>query len=123
MSAAHANFAWFVICANGIVGIWALVAHWVSRIDVRALWTSVVVAQVAVVVQVVLGVILYAAAGRDIGSFHVFYGVLTVIAVALGFVYARGSEWVAQNRALFYGLLSLFIMGLAIRALIQAQPV
>ncbi|MFN8104698.1 MAG: hypothetical protein U0U69_09570 [Acidimicrobiia bacterium] len=129
----HQTVAWFVVCANALVGIWAIAAHWFQRLVVPALWWCIGIAYGAVGVQVLLGIYLvtaggYRIAGSDAGpvgvaAFHVFYGVIAVIAVAIAWMYSRSSEWVSENRELFFGLFSLFVMGLAIRAMITVNAV
>ena len=129
----HQTVAWFVVCSNALVGIWAVAAHWFQRLVVPALWWCVGIAYSAVVVQVLIGIYLvtqggYRVAGSNAGpggvaAFHVFYGVIGVIAVAIAFIYSRSSDWVTDHRELFFGLFSLFVMGLAIRAMITVNAV
>ena len=74
-----------------------------------------IAAEVTVFVQVALGVGLVAGQGFKAQQFHMFYGFVAIIAVALLYSYRN------QLRAkmyLLYGLGSLFIMGLAIRAVL-----
>lgn len=117
----HSVFAWFVVFINGFVGLWALVSIRVTGLEQPALWWTAIAAQVAVAIQVGSGVLLITIGGHSVSSFHVFYGVVSIITIALGWIYAQGSEWVKQRRPLFYGLLSLFLMGLALRAMAQAN--
>jgi Na+/proline symporter len=71
------------------------------------------VAQVSCFVQVILGVILYSNASRKPSQFHMFYGFLTIIAVAILFAYR---EQLRPHLYLLYGFGGLFIMGLGLRA-------
>ncbi len=52
----HASTAWVVIIGNGVAGMWALAAHWWEPLRVRALWIVTAVVEVALVIQVALGV-------------------------------------------------------------------
>jgi hypothetical protein len=111
----HTQWAWMVIIGNGLGGLWCLGAHWVPALRVRALWWYVVAAQLTIFVQVVLGV--YLVAGQKISAppFHMFYGFVSIIAVALLYSYR------SQIRAwqyLLYGFGGLFLMGLGIRAML-----
>lgn len=118
---AHNVMAWIVIIANGLAGIWALVAHWVEPARMRALWIFTAVAQVLLFVQVGLGVARLSEIGGDAPEFHTFYGFLTLIAVAILYSYRRQLEHI---RYLLYGGGGLFIMGLAIRAMfLDAAPI
>src|SRR6478736_7703403 len=56
----HKGWAWFVIIGNGLAGAWALGANWLSALRTRALWWFTIVVELAVFVQVGLGVGLVA---------------------------------------------------------------
>lgn len=111
----HVDWAWVVVFSNALAGVWALGAHWAAPLRHRALWWFVVVAEVAVFVQVGLGVALTSLQDRVAGDFHTFYGFLTIIAVAILYAYRNQLR---SRMYLLYGGGSLFIMGLAIRAIV-----
>jgi hypothetical protein len=69
-------------------------------------------------VQVGLGVALVAGEHIDPPQFHMFYGFVALITVGIGYSYLTTSAWVRERKYLVYGGLGLFIMGLAIRALL-----
>ena len=111
----HVAWAWVVVFANALVGLWALGAHWIAPLRVRGLWWAVVAAEVAIAIQVALGVAIFAGQGIDAPEFHMFYGFIALVAVAIIYSYRN------QLRAslyLLYGFGSLFLMGLAIRAML-----
>lgn len=114
----HVGFAWVVIIGNALAGIWALAAHWVESLRTRALWWYIVVAQVAIFVQVAFGVGLVAGEGIEPPPFHLFYGFVAIIAVGILYSYRSTSPWVRQHQYLVYGLGSFFLMGLGIRAML-----
>lgn len=110
----HENFAWFVIAANGLAGVWSLSAQWLTGLRMRSLWWLVAVAQTLIFVEIALGIGIIASRDIQIDSFHVFYGGLCVLSVGILYSYRHQ---LAPKRWLLYGIGSLFIMGLAIRAL------
>lgn len=110
----HESFAWFVVVANGLVGGWFLAANWIEALRTGAMWWCVGVAQVAVFVQVILGVIMVAGQGLEATTFHMFYGFIAIIAI--GIIYSYRAQLKA-HQYLLYGLGSLFVMGLGIRAM------
>lgn len=110
----HEWWAWVTIIANGLAGLWCLGAHWWAPLRVRALWWFVIAAEVAVFVQVALGVQLLAGQGLQVPQFHVFYGFVAIVAIAI--LYGYRSQLVAWQY-LLYGFGGLFVMGLAIRAM------
>ena len=111
----HRTWAWVVIISNGIVGAWALAANWLTVLRVKALWWATAVAQLTVFVQVTFGVILVNRYGFELPQFHAFYGFVGIIAVAIIYAYRIQMR---HRLYLLYGLGSLFVMGLAIRALL-----
>lgn len=121
ISSLHTWLAWVAIAANGAVGIWAVGAHWVEPLRVRALWIAVAIAQILIFVQVGLGVARLSQLEGDPPEAHTLYGFLCLIAVAILYGYRTQ---VPHLRYLLYGGGSLFVMGLAIRAVfLDAMPV
>lgn len=99
--------------ANAAVGLWALGAHRWPALRTPALWWATAVAEVAIVVQVVLGVVLIQQ-GREAPEFHLFYGFVALASVGIIYSYRQQLEpW----RYLLYGFGGLFLMGLGLRAL------
>lgn len=120
LSNAHTIMAWVVVIANGIAGVWSLAAHQFEQARHRALWPFITVAQVLLFVEVALGVGRLQQLEGDPPEFHTFYGFLTLIAVAILYGYRTQLDHI---RYLLYGGGSLFIMGLAIRAMfLDAMP-
>ncbi|HVF13166.1 MAG TPA: hypothetical protein VM942_01135 [Acidimicrobiales bacterium] len=111
----HEWWAWVVIVGNGLAGLWALGAVRWPRLRVPALWWVTGLAQVAVFVEVILGVWLMAHDHIEAPQFHTFYGFLAIIAVAIIHSYRQQMK---HRLYLLYSLGGLFVMGLAIRALL-----
>ena len=111
----HEVLAWALVVANGAVGLWATAAQWVHVVRVRALWWCVAVAQSLLFVQAVVGVVLFSGLGDGPSPrIHMFYGFLTLVAVAILYGYRVP---LGERRYLLYGLGSLFIMGLGLQAM------
>ena len=115
----HSGWAWFVIFGNGLAGIWALAADRVESLRTRALWWFIAVAEMTIMVQVILGVIMVAGQGRKPANFQMFYGFVAVLSVGLIYSYR---DQLAHRRYLLYGFGSLFLMGLGIRAMLVGAP-
>ncbi len=109
----HRWFAWVVVGTNGLVGAWALLAHYRPRWRSRAMWWSVLVAEATIAIQVLSGVWLIAISHLGARDFHAFYGFGTVIAAVIIYSYRPQLRHV---KYLLYGLGSLFLMGMALRA-------
>ena len=110
----HVAWAWITIVSNGLAGVWALGAHKYPQLRTRALWWFTAFAEVAMFVQVGLGVGLVSGEGIDPPQFHMFYGFVAIIVVGLAYSYRQQ----LQKVYLWYGGFGLFIMGLGIRAVL-----
>lgn len=115
----HKSWAWVVVIGNGMAGCWALGANWLPALRTRALWWFTVAVESAIFVQVALGVGLVAGEKLHAPKFHLFYGFVAIISVAI--IYSYRSQ-LRRHRYLLYGLGGIFLMGLGIRAMLVAQP-
>ncbi len=108
----HGIFSWVFIFSNGAVGVWALAAHQWPKLRHRAGWVAIVVAELIVMAQVILGVVLQV--DEDIpGDRHQLYGFSAFASVGIIFAYRNEMK---DRPYLLYGLGSLWLMGLGIRA-------
>ena len=114
----HTSWSWIMIVGNGLAGIWALVAHKNVALRSRALWWFTGIAQLAVCVQVVLGVAVVNRDKIEYPAFHAFYGFVAIIAIAIIYSYRAQLK---SKMYLLYGFGGLFIMGLGIRAMLVGQ--
>jgi hypothetical protein len=114
----HTSWSWIMIIGNGLAGLWALVAHKNVALRSRALWWFTGIAQVAVFVQVVLGVAVVNRDKIEYPAFHAFYGFVAIIAIAIIYSYRAQMK---SKMYLLYGFGGLFIMGLGIRAMLVGQ--
>ena len=111
----HVAWSWVVVLSNAIVGLWCIGAHWLEALRVRQIWWAVVAAESTIAIEVVLGVVMVAGQGVDAPEFHMFYGFVALITVAILYSYrTQVKPWLY----LLYGFGSLFLMGLAIRAML-----
>lgn len=114
----HTSWAWIVIIANGLAGLWALSAHKITQLRTRALWWFTGLAQITIFVQVALGVTLVNKQKLEFPAFHAFYGFVAIIAVAIIYSYRFQLK---SRMYLLYGGGGLFLMGLGIRAMLVGQ--
>ena len=75
-------------------------------------------AELTIFVQVGLGVGLVSGQGFVAPKFHMFYGFVAIIAVAIIYSYRQQMR---HRLYLLYGLGGLFLMGLGIRAMLVGQ--
>jgi hypothetical protein len=110
----HEVWAWIVMGLNTAVGIWALAAHRVAVLRHRIGWWATGIAQVALVVQVALGVAMVNRQDRELPGFHAFYGFVSV--AAIGIIYSYRHQ-LKDKVYLLYGGGGLFLAGMALRAI------
>ncbi len=115
LSSFHEWFSWVVVLANAAAGGWALGAHFRQAMRGWPLWVFVVAAQATIFAQVIVGVVLENRTGADPGDMHRLYGFAAIAAVAILYGYRLQ---LAHRRELLYAGGSLFLAGLAIRAMI-----
>ncbi len=110
----HGVWAWVVVGSNAIAGFWALAAHRNEALRKRALWIFTAAAQIAIGIQVMLGVLALNIEDKPIGQFHMFYGFVAFATVGIIYSYRQQlEEWTY----LLYGFGGLFLMGLGLRAI------
>lgn len=113
-----------VIVLNAVAGLVALAAWQRPRLRGRWVWIATIGAEVALLVQVGLGVILVSSDRYTAARFHMFYGFVGFLTIGLAFQYRQyfSSEpgtprW--RSPFFFYGVVGLFLMGVGIRAVLQ----
>lgn len=116
LAAAHDTLAWVVLAGTGAAAGWALAAHKLPRLRARALWWFVILAQLLLVAEIIIGVALMAGQDRQVSGIHTFYGFVTL--AALGILFSYRSQVAQAKRHLLYGWGGLFITGLVIRTMI-----
>jgi hypothetical protein len=112
----HQALAWFLVLSNAAVGVWALIAHVVPALRVRAFWWAVIVAQLSTFAMAILGVLILRRYDLELDQFHALYGFSCIVTVGILYSY-RGSPFIKDKVYVLYGLGSLFIMGLGLRAM------
>ena len=115
----HRFWGYVSIVANGLAGLYCLAAWKWKGMRGRPVWIVTTIAEVAILIQLILGVALVAgdkAYAKSVPRFHLFYAVLIFITVGLLYAYRRDMR---GRLELMYGLGGLFVMGLGIRAVLQ----
>lgn len=113
VSAFHSSWGEIAAGISGVVGLWGILMARRSTVP-KAFYWAVGFAIANLLFQVVLGVGSMSLENIDPGNQHVFYGV--VIAITFTFVYIYRAQF-RKRPALYYGLVLLFTMGLAIRGI------
>ena len=109
----HSWLGWAVVVACGLSGLVALGYHFSRRRPDAAFKSMVSVCVVGAILQVGLGLVLFA---RDMepGSIHMFYGFVILLTLTFVYIYRVQFE---RRPALYWGLALLFMMGLGLRGI------
>lgn len=96
----------------------ALLAWRVPKTRGRWVWIATIVAESALLLQVLVGVILVTdkSYGKVVPRFHMFYGFVAFLSIGLAYQYRDAMR---GRLEMFYGLVGLFLMGVGIRAVLQ----
>ena len=111
----HDLLARMLVLYFALVGVWGLILALRHQPFTSAFQGALIIGLVLGVLQALVGVLLIlttSAQPRD--PLHYLYGVSVIAALPLVQQYVSKRTW---SRPLVYGLASLFIMGLAIRAI------
>ena len=112
----HEVNAWLLIGMNAAIGVWCLLAYQLSQLRGRPMWIGVIVAQLTIFVQAVVGALLSNREGVELDDMHALYGFSAIVAVGIMYSY-RTSPFMKGKELVLYGFGSLFVMGLGLRNL------
>jgi len=113
MEAFHTTWGWIAVSLAGVAGLWGVGLAIAKRNPGRTFWVLAGSGMVAMVVQVLAGIVLYMQ-DHDPGAFHMFYGFLVLFSISFAYI-SRAQP--ARRPGLAWGLLLLFVMGLGLRAI------
>lgn len=108
----HGVVSWAFIVSNGMVGVWALAAHRWPVARRKAGWIAVGIAQTIIILQVGFGVAVQTSEDIESGQ-HQLYGFAAFMSIGIIFAYRNEMR---DKPYLLYGLGSLWLMGLGLRA-------
>ncbi|MFQ5595453.1 MAG: hypothetical protein ACE5HA_15000 [Anaerolineae bacterium] len=115
----HARLANTAVLFALVVGLWALL-NYVRRQGLSpGYWGTLVIGELLLVAQAVVGVVMYFQGGRPPRIIHFLYGVLVLLVWPGVYAYTEGRD--TRREALIYGLASLFLCGLALRSISTAR--
>jgi CDP-diglyceride synthetase len=111
----HDRMATTVLLFMAAVGLWGLVSFLRGESLSGSLAGTLAIGQGLIVLQGLLGALLYVDGLRPATSVHYLYGLTAV--VLMPFIWSYAKERHPRQALLFYSLAALFIAGLAIRGM------
>ncbi len=120
----HNGFSNAIVLFSAAMGLWAFFNAWRRAPLAGDYWGAIVLGEGLVIVQGLIGLLMMlqgAAPGRLV---HVLYGVVAIITWpgAYAFLYRRDVPSLDNRRqAVLFGLVCLFMAGIALRAITTAK--
>ena len=115
----HAGLANTVRLFTLVVGVWALFNYLRGQGLSPSYWGTLIIGEIVLLAQAVVGGVLYLQGGRPPRIIHFLYGVLVLMVWPGIFAFTEGRD--TRREALYYGIASLFLFGLAWRAISTGQ--
>ena len=115
----HAALANSVLIFSVILGLYGLFLYVRKQGVSSSYWGALAIGEILYLTQGVVGVILYFAGDSPGRWVHILYGILSIITLPALFAFTRGRE--DRQVTLSYGLIGLFLGGVAIRAITTAR--
>jgi uncharacterized membrane protein len=112
--ALHQQVANAIVLYFAALGLWGLVLALARRPFDSAYRGALIIGIILGVAQAIVGVTLVLGGRQPRDDLHYLYGLSVIVALPLVHQYVSNRRW---SRVLTYGLASLFIMGLGIRAI------
>lgn len=112
----HGRLAITTLLYTLALALWAWWRYFRKEGVSSSYWGALVINEILFIAQGVVGAILYLNHLRPLGQgMHVLYGVIGLLGIPAMFLFTRGSE--ARRAMLIYGAGLLFMVGIAIRAM------
>jgi hypothetical protein len=102
-----------------VAGVWGLVAYFRRRGVGAEHWGILAIGELLLLLQGALGALLWLEGQRPGRGIHILYGIVAVITLPAYYAYTKGQD--DRRAALAYGLICLFLVGIAMRAATTAR--
>ena len=103
-----------------IIALWAFLHFYRQNELEGGFWGAVAIGEILIILQAIIGFILMFKGGVPARGVHYIYGILAVLSWPAVFAFSRGGT--GRKEALYWGLVSLFLFGIATRAVMTALP-
>jgi hypothetical protein len=113
----HGRLGYTAMYYTIILAVWGLWRYLRKQGVDSGYWGALVIAEILYLLQAGLGAFLWISRiGNLTGhAIHILYGVVSVLVVPGVFIYTHGDD--RRRASLLYGLFSLFLIGIIIRAI------
>lgn len=119
LSQIHGQLATSIMLFSGVAAVWGLIAYFRGKAMDGNYWGILAVGEILFLSQGVIGILLWLSNARPGRGVHILYGVVTVIALPAYYTISKGKD--DRVATLAYSLICLFLVGIAVRAVMTAQ--
>lgn len=117
----HARFATTSMLYFALISLWGYFRFFRRQGLDPAYWGALVIAEILVVAEALLGVYLWASGLAPARPVHFLYGALIPIMIPAAYLYTRGRA--ARAEIMIYATATIITVGFIIRAVYTAQVV
>jgi hypothetical protein len=112
----HGRLATTTLLYTLILALWAWWRYFRKEGVSSSYWGALVINEILFLAQGALGIIMYLNGLRPLaGGMHILYGIVGLVGIPAIFLFTRGNE--GRRAMLIYGAGLLFMVGIAIRAM------
>jgi len=111
----HGRFGTVLILYMLVLGVWAVVNYFRGVGVSGGYRGALIIGEVVAILQFGFGVVLVLLGFQPASSMHFLYGILYPLIIPFVYTYARAQP--DRRAMMLYGLATLFLFGLAIRAM------
>jgi heme A synthase len=116
----HDRISIAIVLYTFILALWGLWRSYRKQGVDGSVFGALVICEILILVQALLGVILWISALRpERGFMHVLYGVVTAITIPATYAFTRGRD--TRREMLEYGLVLIALVALAGRAILTGR--
>lgn len=115
----HSRLANTAVLFALALGLWAMWSYMRGRGVSPSYWGALIIGELLMIAQGILGVLLVIGGKTPGDLVHFLYGVLVALSWPGAYIYTHAR--MGRSEAAIYALVSFFIFGLAIRAIMTAS--
>ncbi|MBX3045940.1 MAG: hypothetical protein KJZ53_09345 [Anaerolineales bacterium] len=102
-----------------ILSVWGYVRFFRKQGIDSSFWGMLVIAEILVILQCILGAYLWLEGSRPMRSIHVLYGIILPLMIPAAYLYTKGRS--SRAEILIYATATIITVGLIVRAIYTAQ--
>jgi hypothetical protein len=111
----HCRVGLSIVFFTFVLGAWGVIAFLRGSSVTSSYFGAIVIGELLAVAQGLLGFILVITGHWPMDALHFLYGIVVLLMWVMVYIYTKGA--MTRREMLIYGVVSFFVMGLAIRGI------